>query len=172
MANTTNNGLTFYATLLQSSVTYVAVGLGAGTLSSALTSGSPYTSLGLAVALVNPIGAGQSLTLLDSTGDTQVVTVANPGALAGATSIPVVSFNASANFPIGTGVVNTPAQTDSSLQNETFRLLANPGTIGSNAGEFLCSGYFDPTTPAAQYMEVGWFGGTTASATLGTGVLI
>ena len=149
MAVFTNGGLSLLATALQangtsSAISYVSVGLGAGTLATALVNGSPYTSLSLQVALAVNIGAGQSLTLFDGVGDTQVITASGAGNIIGATSITVTCFNANANYAIGSGVVNTPAATDIQLQNEVVRLPAIPGFPGANPGESLNGSYFMP----------------------------
>lgn len=172
----TNVGLDQLATALQSSgaqtnITYVAVGLGAGTLSSALTNGSTYTSLSLNLPLVNSIASGQSLTLVDSSGDLQNITATGTNS-PGSSTITVNSFIAAANFGIGSGVVNTPAATDTMLQNETYRVVAITGSAGSNPGESLNPAYFDPTTPSGVYIEVGYFAGSTATSGLGTGILM
>jgi hypothetical protein len=171
----TNVGLSLMATALQTpganaGISYVAIGLGAGTLSTALTSGNPYTSLALAAPLVGTIAVGQSLTLFDSLGDTQAVisTGANPGA----TSIGVNSFIAGANFGVGTGVVNTPSVSDTRLQNEVARVGTTGGAPGSIPGESLNFAYFDPGALTNIYIEVGYYGGNTASLTLGSGILI
>ena len=172
----TNVGATLWATAIQSAsanaaITYVSVGLGAGTLSVGLTSGNTYTSLTLNAGTPGAIANGQSLTLINSAGGTQVVT-ANPGEVMGATTIRVNSFMASANFAIGSGVANTPAVTDNALQNESYRITATVGAAGASAGESLNGAYFDPTTPTGSYVEVGYYGGGTATSTLGTGILI
>jgi hypothetical protein len=101
-----------------------------------------------------------------------VVTVASPGAAMGATSIPVTSFNANANYTTGAGVTTTPAATDGALFNETCRIAATPGVAGAQPGETLTSAYFDSSTPSAIYVEVGYFGGSTATSALGTGTLL
>jgi hypothetical protein len=178
MAVFTNAGLTLLATALQANdvqtaVTYVSVGLGAGTLSSGLTNGSPYTSLPLQIALAVNISNGQSLTLVNSGGNTQVITASGVGNVIGATSITVTSFNANATYAIGSGVVNTPAASDLALQNEAVRLSASTGSAGSNPGESLNAGYFDPSsTSTGIYLEVGYWGGSSATSTLGTGTLM
>jgi hypothetical protein len=171
----TSAGRDLLATALQTAganvaISYIAIGLGAGTLSSSLTSGNTYTSLPLTVPLTVGVASGQSLTLIDSSGDLQNVTAT--GNSIGDAAIGVVSFIASATFGIGSGVVDTPLASDIALQDETYRLGAIPGTSGANVGESLNPGYFDPTTPTNVYLEVGFFGGSTASITLGTGTLI
>lgn len=176
MATYTNAGAQLLATAWQSNgaavaPTYAALGTGCGTLASALTSGSPYTSLPLAAGLPAPLAVGQSLTLIDAGGDTQVVSVAAPGAAVGATSIPVASFTASATFAIGSGVAPTPSVTDTTLFNETYRIVAPAATAGGSAGESLTRVYFDPSAPTATYLEIGYYAGT-ASGALGSGTLL
>lgn len=176
MALMTNAGLNLWATSIQTganaAVTYVSVGLGAGTLASPLTNGSPYTSLTLNIALAVNIPNGQSLTLIDSLGDTQVITASGTGNVVGALSITVNSFNANANYAANTtGVVNTPAVTDNTLQNEQWRLAASPGFAGASTGESLNSGYMDATAPTGVYLEVGYWGGS-ATSSLGSGTLM
>ena len=173
----TNAGLTLLADAwqtngAQTAITYVALGLGCGTLASPLTSGTPYTAVPLASGLVAALSVGQSLTLIDSGGDTATLTVASPGASIGATSVPINSFTPSVNFAAGSGVTTTPAATDLSLFNEVYRLAALSGVAGATPGESLNAAYFDPSTPAATYVEVGYFGGSTASSSAGTGTLI
>lgn len=176
MAIFTNAGLTLLATAVQTAgasvaVSYVALGTGCGTLASGLTSGTAYTSLPLDATLPANVGAGASLTITDGT-NTQTVTC-NGGASAGASSIPVNSFTAAATFAAhATGVVPTPLASDLTLYNETVRVAANAGVAGANPGESLNSGYFDGTQSTAVYLGVGYFGGSTASATLGSGTLI
>lgn len=175
-ATYTNAGLTLLATAWQSNgadvgITYVGIGLGCGTLASALTSGTPATSLALAAALTANLAIGQALTLINSAGNTLAVTVASPGASAGATSIPINSVTPTNTYSIGSGVTTTPAATDTTLFNETYRIAAIPGSPGANPGESLNNTYFDPSAPSATYVEVGYFGGT-ASGTPGTGTLL
>jgi hypothetical protein len=178
MAVLTNAGLTLLATAQQSNgnataVTYVSVGLGAGTLSASLTNGNTYTSLSLAAPLAVNIANGQSLTLVDSGGDQQLITASGSTNLIGATSIVVSSFVAAFTFAIGSGVVNTPALADLAMQNETTRIVATVGSAGATPGESLNAGYFDPSsTPTAIYLEVGYWGGGSATSSVGTGTLI
>ena len=175
-ATYTNAGLTLLATAWQSNgadvgITYVGLGLGCGTLASALTSGTPYTALALAAALTANLAIGQALTLINSAGNTVSATVAAPGALAGATTIPITSLTPTNTYGIGSGVTTTPAATDTTLFDETYRIAAIPGSPGANPGESLNNTYFDPSAPSATYVEVGYFGGT-ASSTPGTGTLV
>lgn len=173
----TNNGLSLLAQTLISSgtnavIAYVAIGTGTGTLSGGLTSGVAVTSLPVN-ALATGITAGQSLTLVSTNGvDTATMTVAVPGALVGATSIPINSFTPSATFLAGSGLLNTPTVNDIQLQAETARVATSAGVVGANPGETLVSGYFDPTIATGTYVEVGYFGGSTATGTVNTGTLV
>lgn len=152
-------------------LTYVGLGLGCGTLTSPLSNGSNYTALAV-TALVNAIPAGASLTIINGT-NTQVVTDSGSGALAGATTINVNSFTANNNYANGTGVVTTPLAADTTLFNESFRNAMTSGVTGGAAGEVLASLYVAPTDGATTtYLEVGWFAGAAASASLNTGVLV
>ena len=176
MTTYTNAGLTLLATAWQSNgadvgITYVGLGLGCGTLASALNSGTAYTSLPLAVALTGSLSIGQALTLINSAGNITSATVASPGASPGATSIPINSLTPTNTYGIGSGVTTTPAATDTTLYDETHRIAAIAGSPGANPGESLNNTYFDPSAPSATYVEVGYFGGT-ASGTPGTGTLI
>lgn len=171
----TNVGLTLLATALQTpganaGISYVSLGVGCGVLSSALTNGSMYTSLSLTSPLTRPLANGQSLTIMNSLSATQIVT--SLGALLGASSIPVSSFTASTTFAVGSGVVTTPATTDVGLFQELVRSAAFGGTAGGSPGESLNGAYFDPTTSTNLYLEVGYFGSSTATSILGTGILI
>lgn len=174
-ATITNNGLSLLAQALISSgansvISYVAIGTGSGTLTTGLTSGTPTTSLAT-TALPAGLSIGQSLTLINDI-HTAVVTVASPGASLGATSIPIQSFTSSFSFPIGSGVLTTPSVNDIGLQVETARVVVDAGVTGAQPGETLVSGYFDPSAATATYIEVGYFGGSTASGTLGSGTLV
>lgn len=176
MATYTNAGATLLANAWQSNgalvaPTYVALGLGCGTLASALSSGVPYSAIPLASGLPAALAMGQSLTLLDAGGDTQVVTVAAPGAAIAATSIPVVSFTPSVTFALGSGVAPTPSVTDTTLFNETWRIVAPAASAGASPGESLTRPYFDPSAPSATYVEIGYYAGT-ASGALGSGTLL
>jgi len=177
MAVWTNAGINLVASAVQTpgpntAIGFVAVGTGCGTLASALTNGQPYTSLLLDAGLPANVAAGASLTITDGT-NTQTVTVTGAGASAGATTIPVNSFNASASFAAHTtGVAPTPQATDTALYNEIVRVAATVGAAGASPGESLNSAYFDGTQPSNVYMQVGYFGGSTASATPGSGTLM
>lgn len=175
-ATYTNVGLNLLATAWTTNgasvaPTYVAIGTGCGTLATALTSGVAVTSLTLAAGLPAPLANAQSLTLIDSAGDTATVTT-SASVAAAATTIPIASFTPSVTFGIGSGVTTTPAATDTALYNESYRLPANPGSAGASYGESLINAYFDPTTPSATYTEVGYYGGSTAGSGAGTGTLL
>lgn len=177
MAVFTNNGLNLWATALQTpgvsaAITFVEVGAGVGTLSVALTSGTMYTSITLGAGITAAIANGQSLTLIDSTGDTQVITAT--GNSIGDNIINVSSFTANANYGIGSGLVTTPNATDTQLYAEAtaYRIAATTGVPGAAAGESLNTGYFDPTAPTGVYLEIGYWGGSTANDAVGTGILI
>ena len=172
----TNGGLTLAATALQTTsgnaaITYVGIGSGAGTLSVAITAGAPLTSLtldaGVPVALTN----GQSLTVTDGTNSETVTTSAGVGV--GVATIPITSWTPVNAYAAHTsGVAPTPLITDTALYNELTRLAANSGSAGANPGESLNTGYFDGTQATAFYMQVGFFGGATATASVNTGTLI
>ncbi|HET9109682.1 MAG TPA: hypothetical protein VFN78_02540 [Ktedonobacterales bacterium] len=175
-ATYTNQGLNLLATALQTNgaqvaITWVAIGTGCGTLASALTSGTAYTALSLAAGLPAPLASGQSLTLLNTAGDSETVTT-SASVLAGATSIPITSHTPTHTFGIGSGVTTTPAATDTALYNETYRLAATPGSAGASYGESLNPAYFDPTAPGGTYVEVGYYAGSTAGSGAGTGTLM
>ncbi|GLG01588.1 hypothetical protein Alches_16280 [Alicyclobacillus hesperidum subsp. aegles] len=70
-------------------------------LSSALTSGTAYTSIPVQ-ALTSPVASGQTLTI--GSGNTTQTVTASAAASVGATSISVSSFTANANYPSGTTV--------------------------------------------------------------------
>jgi hypothetical protein len=176
MAVWTNGGLTLLATAVQTpganvAITYVAIGNGAGTLSGAVTAGVPITSLALDATLPANIAASASLTLTDGT-NTETVTC-NGGATAGANSIPINSWTPVHNYAAHvTAVTPTPLAADSALYNELVRVGATVGVAGASPGESLNSGYFDGTQATHVYLQVGYFGGSTATSGLGTGTLI
>lgn len=179
MAVFVNTGRVLWATALQTdsvkaAVDYVDFAPGAGTLSSALVSATPYASLSLDGTLGANIAGGATLVITDGV-NTDTATVAGGGASAGASSIPLTGYTAGHNFAAHSTTV-TPQQSvnDIALYASVgaVRVAANPGAAGAGAGESLLSGYFDGTQPAAVYIQVGYFGGSTASATPGTGTLI
>lgn len=165
----TNNGLNLVAAA-GVNPTWVAIGTGAGTLSSALTNGVMYTSIHLNAGTPANLASGQSMTLYDGT-NTQTVTTSGT-VTAGATSIPVTSFTASATFAINTtGIAPTPAATDLVLYNEIARVAVSANVTGASAGETLVNAYFDGTQATNLYMQVGYFGGA-ATSTPGSGTLM
>jgi hypothetical protein len=78
----------------------------ASVLTTALTSGNTYTSLAVS-ALPCGVSAGD-LYIIGVGAHTQIVTVAAPGASLGATTIPVTSFVANANYPTWAPIVGPP----------------------------------------------------------------
>jgi hypothetical protein len=85
---------------------------------SALASGTAYASL-LVSPLPEPVSAGDLITLNPGATPTQTVAAAAPGAAVGATTIPVVSFTATSNFAVGTGVQDSTGVSDAvMLTNE------------------------------------------------------
>lgn len=176
MAIFTNSGLILEATAQQTNgaqvaPTWVAIGTGCGTLASALTDGQTYTALPLDAALPANLASGQSLTITNGI-LAQTVTTSGPVS-AGALSIPVNSFIKNGTTAAHTtGVAPTPLATDSMLYNEITRVAVIAGTAGANPGESLVAGYFDSTQATNVYLQVGYFGGASASATLNSGTLI
>jgi hypothetical protein len=176
MAVFTNTGLTLIATAVQTpgvnaAVTFVSVGGGCGTLSAAVTSGVPLTSLPLDGTLPANVAASAQLTVTDGA-NFETVTC-NGGASAGASSIPINSWNPAHNYAAhATAVAPTPLITDTAIYNELVRVGTTPGVAGASPGESLSSGYFDGTQASKVYMQVGYYGGATATATLGTGTLV
>lgn len=173
----TSAGLSLAATAIQTSgadvaLKFVAISPGCGTLASAITSGVAVTSLALDAALPANLSGGATLTVTDGT-NSETVTVTVAGALAGATSIPINSWTPTHSYAAHTtGVCPTPQSSDVALYNETQRLATTAASSGSNPGESLLSGYFDGAQPTSVYLLVGWFAGSNASATLGTGTLM
>ena len=176
----TNVGATLLATALQSpgalaAITFVDIVPACGTLSSGLTSGTAYTALPLDAGLPVAISAGQALTVTDGT-NTLAVTVAGAGAGIGANSIPVNSVTPVNTFAAHTtAVALTPNAADTGLYNGAaagIRISAPIGAAGANPGESLNLGYFDGTQATAIYLSVGFFGGSTATTTPGSGTLI
>lgn len=176
MAIWTTVGIDLVATALQSAgvdaaIHYVALSTGCGTLGGSLTVGTVYTSLPLAATLPANLAGGLSLVLTDGTNSQTVVT--NGAASAGASSIAVVAFAAVASFASGvTGVAPIPQSTDIALYNESVRVAILASGAGAAAGESLISGYCDGTQPSGVYMLVGYFGGASATASIGTGTLL
>ena len=178
-AQITNTGLNQLAGALlgtagaaaSAQITYVAVGTGTGLLATALTNGSPYTSLSLQSGATTAIANGTSLTLMNGA-NTQVITLSS-AVNAGDTTLNVNSFNANFSYPINSGVVTTPQATDVQLQNEVLRKAVSSAIPGGSAGEGLFVLYIAPTDGATPvtFLEIGWFAGN-ASGSLNSGVLI
>lgn len=181
MAVITNAGLNLMAAALQTvgapspAITYVDIVPAAGILASPITSGTPISAITITVGLPGNIGAGQGMTITDGT-NTETVTVAAGGVLAGATSIPINSWTPAHTYAANTtAIACTPFATDISIYNGAAagqRVSANAGSAGANPGESLNSAYFDGTQPTNIYMAVGFWGGSTATATPGSGTLI
>ena len=168
----TNNGLNTVAQSgAQTSMTYVGISLGCGTLASGITAGVPVTSLALDGTLPANLTGGQSLTVTDGS-NTETVTVGSGGASAGTSAISINSWTPANTYAAHTtGVAPTPLSTDTALYAESVRVGANPGVAGASAGETLVSAYFDGTQATGVYLLVGYFGGT-ATGTTGTGTLV
>jgi hypothetical protein len=180
MAVITNAGLTLLATALQTAgaqaaITYVDVVPGCGTLAVAITSGVAITTLSLNAGLPVALAASANLTVTDGV-NTLAVQVTGAGAAQNATTIPINSVTPANSYAINvTGVTLTPAVADTALYNGTaagIRVAANAGVAGANPGESLNNGYFDGTQATGMYLSVGYFGGSTATATPGTGTLV
>lgn len=102
----TKQGQALYAKVqagTQMQFTRLQIGSGQLTtqLSSALTSGTSYTSIPVQ-GLTSPVASGQTITI--GTGSTTQTVTASAAVSIGATSIPVASFAANANYPAGTTV--------------------------------------------------------------------
>src|SRR5690349_1024773 len=172
----TTSGLNLVATAVQTNgvsaaIAYVGLSTGCGTLSAPLVSGTSYTTLPLTGTLPANLSSGQTLVITDGTNSQQVVT--NGAASAGARSIAVVGFTASFNFAANvTGIAPKPQASDITLYNESVRAAILANGAGAAAGETLASGYCDGTQPTNVYMMVGYFGGSTASLSTGTGTLM
>ena len=176
MAIWTTVGIDLVATALQSAgvdaaIHYVALSTGCGTLGGSLTVGTVYTSLPLTATLPANLAGGLSLVITDGTHSQTVVT--NGATSAGASSIAVVAFAAAASFASGvTGVAPIPQSTDIALYIESVRVAILASGTGATAGESLISGYCDGTQPSGVYTLVGYFGGASATASIGTGTLL
>lgn len=73
---------------------------------------------------------------------------------------------------IGSGTT-APAVTDTQLVAETFRKAVTSYANGASAGEVLITLYLAPAEAVGGNIEeVGFFGGSTASGTANTGVLL
>ena|SRR5487761_1151534 len=72
---------------------------------------------------------------------------------------------------LGNGT-NAPTAGDTTLQNETFRKQVTTQTDGTT-GEILITMYLGPNDDiGADIEEVGFFGGSTATSTPNTGILV
>lgn len=170
----TNNGLILVATAVQTpgataGISFVGISPGCGTLAGAIASGVAQTSLLLGSAPPAALSIGQSLTVTDGT-NSETVTLS--GIVVGA-SIPINSWTPVHSYAANTTVVvPTPSASDSALYGESQRTSVSGASAGSSAGESLVSGYFDGTQPTGVYGLVGFFGGSTATGTPGTGTLM
>lgn len=172
----TNAGMNLYRDVMTGNATsgqvfYLALGSGGATLNAALTNGTAYTSL-TTTALPAGLSSGQSITLTTISGSNSQVVTLSANASAGATTISVTSFTANFSYPIGAGLVNTPAATDTQLQSEFFRKAITSVGNGASTGEALVNLYLAPGDANSQIFEVGWFAGSSASASANTGVLV
>lgn len=167
--NLLRDGLIGAATDTQ--IHFVALGTGCGVLATGLTNGQTgITSLAMSAGIPNALGSGQSLTMMNGA-SSQVVTTSSTVS-AGATSIPVTSFTANANYSASTtSVTPTPAAGDTTLHNETFRKAV---TIQSapGAGQALTTLYLAPQDANSVIAELGWFAGASASGVAGSGALV
>ena len=174
MATWTNVGISLVATAVQgaasnTNISYVGISKGCGTLASALSAGSAYTSLSLDAGLPVALSSGRALTITDGVHSQSVTT--NAPAIVGATSLSVTSFVATNSYAAHTsGVAPTPLASDIALYSETVRVAAFPGSAGAAAGESLTSGYFDGSQATGVYLLVGFFAGTNPAP--GGGVLL
>lgn len=178
-AQITNAARTLYAASLlpggpavSPAISYASLGLGAGLLGSALTSGQTYSTLTLQAPLpAAGLAAGAVLTLLFGQTQSQSLTVATtaPG---GQNSISVQPFTANAAYPAGAGVLTTPQASDLQLENEFYRKTGLTVVAGATPGEILASIYWSSAdAPGQTYLELG-FWASDASTTLGSGTLL
>lgn len=114
---TDNGGISMIKNLWNSAGSAIAIGShvtvspnGFATKLTAATGVSPITTLSV-TALINGLANGSTMTLGYNGATPQTVTL-NAIANAGNTSLTVVSFTPSANFPIGTDIVAIPSVTD------------------------------------------------------------
>lgn len=177
MGTWTNAGLTLVANAVQSAgtnaaITYVALSTGCGTISAAITAGVPLTSITLDANVPANLSSGQSLTINDGTNSETFTT---SGSVTGGTTptIPINSWTPAHSYAAHvSGIAPTPAGNHISLYNETLRVIANPGSAGAAAGESLNAAYFDGTQASGIFLLAGFYGGGTASATLGSGIFM
>lgn len=159
-----------FAPVSDISINYVAFGSGLATTTSALNNGTAYTSIAC-TALAQAVTAGEQITVENAT-NSQVWTVSGSGAAAGATSIPVTSQNANATYAIGALVASTPALAQTSLDNEQFRKAVTSQNNATNA-QLITTVYVNPNEGNGfSYAEVGWFAGSSASGTAGSGIMM
>lgn len=177
MGTWTNNGLTLIATAVQTNgaqaaITYVGISPGCGTFSGAITASVPITALPInSPGIPANLSGGQQLTVTDGT-NTETVTTSGV-VTAGATSIPITSWTPAHSYAANTaGCCPTPAATDTTLYGESQRVAVSGSSAGAAVGESLLSGYFDGTQPTAVYFTVGFFGGSSATSSTGTGTLM
>jgi hypothetical protein len=173
----TTAGLNLIATAVQApapnvAMAYVGISSGCGTISSGISSGVGITTIGLDAGLPVALAGGAGLTVTDGT-NIETVTVGGGGAAHGVTTITISSWTPLHTYVAHvTAVCPTPLAADTALYNETVRIPAAAGTPGAGAGESLTTAYFDGTQATAIYLLVGYFGGSTATSTAGTGTLM
>lgn len=177
MGQWTNSGLDLSALATQvpgtnAGITYVGLGTGCGTLASAITSGVPQTSIPLNAGLPAALAGSTELSITDGT-NTETFTVVSGGAAMSATSISINSWTPVNSYAANVTVIApTPLASDTSLYNETERAAVAATSAGGSPGESLISAYFDGTQPTGIYYSVGYFGGSTATGSTGTGTLM
>ncbi len=150
-------------------ITYIAVGIGGGTLSAGLTLGQTYVNL-YVNALPLTLAPGQVMTLLQGA-NSQSITIGAGGAPAGVTSVPTDSFVANFSYGIGSGIVNTPSASDTLLQNEIWRAPIAAANDGANPGEALATLLVGPSDlpSSCTLLEMSMFcNGATAALNSGT----
>jgi hypothetical protein len=173
----TDNGLELAAQAIQTpgtnaAITYIGVGTGCGTMAGNITAGTPLTSLTLNAGIPAALAGSTELSITDGT-NVETVTVVSGGALINANPISINSWTPVNNYAANVTVVApVPLGSDSSLYNETERAPVAAASAGATPGESLISSYFDGTQPTGVYYSVGYFGGATATATPGTGILM
>jgi hypothetical protein len=167
--NLLRDGLIGAATDTQ--IHYVAIGTGCGVLATGLTNGQTgITALAMSAGIPFALGSGASLTLMNGA-SSQVITTSS-SVSAGATSIPVTSFTANANYPATTSSVTpTPATSDTTLHNETFRKAVTVQSAGG-AGVATTTLFLSPQDAVSVIAELGWFAGVSATSTPGSGAMV
>ena len=176
MAVWTTVGRNLVASAIQSAganaaMLYAGISPGCGTLATALSAGTSYTSISFDATLPANLASGQALLITDGVNSQSVVT--NGAATAGASSIAIVGFTALFNFAAHTsGVAPVPQASDIALYTETARVAVISSSPGAGAGESFTQAYADGTQATAVYMLVGYFGGSTATSSVGTGTLM